>query len=184
MALSTHLAQGMTISIKKKLYRVESAVKVSAPKGAPFIKTKLKDLETGKVTEKNFKLDQTIKEVSLNQKHLEFLYMEGKDYLFLDVNDLEQVLVPNKVIENKSNYLKEGVEVMASLYGDAIFAVELPQFLELMVSKTEQEKGKSKSSTNRIAVLETGALVEVPSFIETGDIIKVDTRVDEYIQRV
>lgn len=186
MAISNHLQPGMIISIKNKLYRVESSVKVTVPKGAPFIKTKLKDLDTNKSVEKNFKLDQTIKEVNLAQRQLEFLYLEGKDYLFLDVDNLEQVLVPHHVIESKSNYLKEGVDVTAAFYGDSIFTVELPQFLELMVSKTEDESGSAAGGapSSKVALLETGAKVEVPSFVEAGDIIKIDTRTDEYIQRV
>lgn len=185
MAISNNLQPGMIISVGNKLFKVESSVKVTVPKGTPFIKAKMKDLETNKIVEKNFKLDQSIKEVSLISRPLEYLYMEGKDYLFLDVDSLEQVLVPNQVVEARSNYLKEGVEVAASFYGENIFAVELPQFIELMVSKTEDEQGvAANAGANKIAVLETGARIEVPSFIEAGDIVKVDTRIDEYIQRV
>lgn len=174
----------MIINIKGDLFKVESAVKVAAPKGAPFIKVKMKDLSSGKSVEKSFKLDQSIKEVTLVTRQLEFLYIEGKSYLFLDIDSLDRVLVPANVIESRANYLKEGVEVTASLYGDAIFSVELPQFIELMVAKTEDEKGAHAGSTTKMAQLETGARIEVPSFVEPGDIVKVDTRLDEYIQRV
>lgn len=182
MAISNNLTPGMIINIKGELFKVESAVKVAAPKGAPFIKAKLKDLNKGKSVEKSFKLDQSIKEVTLAQRQLEFLYVEGKSYLFLDIDSLDRVMVPANVIESRANYLKEGVEVTASLYGDAIFTVELPQFIELMVAKTEDEKGTG--STTKMAQLETGARIEVPSFVEPGDIVKIDTRLDEYIQRV
>lgn len=181
MATSNQLAPGMTISINNKLYRVESSVKVTVPKGTPFIKTKLKDLSTHEVVEKNFKLNQSIKDVSLIERRIEFLYPEGNEFLFLDVVNLEQVLVPAAIIGNKINFLKEGVELKAFFYGDTIFNVELPQFLELMVAKIQSEEG---ALGTKIAVLETGAKIEVPPFIETGDIIKVDTKTDEYIQRV
>lgn len=179
MVLSNNISPGMTLSINSKLYRVESCVKVTVPKGTPFIKTKLRDLSNQDIVEKSFKLNQAVKDVTLAERRLEFLYPEGKEYLFLDISNLEQVLIPTAVVGDRVNYLKEGVEVSASFYGDTIFAVELPQFLELMVAKNE--KG---GETNRIAVLETGAKIEVPPFIEVGDIIKVDTRSDEYIQRV
>lgn len=91
---------GMTISLEGKIYRVESSVKVTVPKGVPFIKTKLKNLVTEEIIEKNFKVDQPVVEVSLSEKVLEYLYMEGKDYLFLDDN-LEQVLVPSSIILTK-----------------------------------------------------------------------------------
>jgi elongation factor P len=95
------------------------------------------------------------------------------------------MLVPSQVVSNKVNFLKEGVEVKAQFYGETIFAVDLPQFLELMVSKTENLKGTAASpNATKIAILETGAKIEVPPFIEVGDIIKVDTRSDEYIQRM
>jgi elongation factor P len=87
-------------------------------------------------------------------------------------------------VGDKTNYLKEGTNVTASFYGDTVFSIELPQFLELMVAKTEKEDEVPLSNSNKIAVLETGAKIEVPSFIEVGDIIKVDTKSNEYIQRV
>jgi len=183
MVASNNIAPGMTLSINGKLYRVESSVKVTVPKGTPFVKTKLRDLSTNEVIEKSFKLNQTVKDVSLIERRLEFLYLEGKDYLFIDIGNLEQVLVPSLIIGAQINYLKEGTELKASFYGDTIFSVELPQFLELMVSKTEGDEKRGPNAT-KIAFLETGARVEVPPFIEVGDIIKVDTKTDEYIQRV
>lgn len=182
MVASSQLTPGMTISVNSKLYRIETCIKVTIPKGSPFIKTKLRDLESGSIVEKNFKLEQQVKDVSLAERRLEFLYLEGKDYLFLDIGNLDQVLIPSSIIGNRANYLKEGVEIKASMYGELIFAVELPQFLELMISK--MEGGDALSSESRIAVLETGARVEVPPFVEVGDIIKVDTKTDEYIQRM
>lgn len=182
MTTSNQITPGMTISINNKLYRVESVVKVTVPKGTPFIKTKLKDLTTHELVEKNFKTNQPIKDVSLIERKLEFLYPEGDSYLFLDIVSLDQILVPSHIVSAKVNYLKEGVELKAFFYGDTIFSVELPQFLELMVAKTQAET--SSSDGGRIAILETGAKIEVPPFIEVGDIIKVDTKTDEYIQRV
>lgn len=184
MVASNQITPGMTLSINGKLYRVESSVRVTVPKGTPFVKTKLRDLATNEMVEKNFKLNQPIKDVSLLERRVEFLYIEGKDYLFLDIGNLEQVLIPANIIGDKVNYLKEGVELKASFYGETVFAVELPQFLELMVAKTENEEETSQPNATRIALLETGAKVEVPPFIEVGDIIKVDTKTDEYIQRV
>jgi elongation factor P len=92
--------------------------------------------------------------------------------------------VPASIIGQMANYLKEGVEVKASFYGDSIFAVDLPQFLELMVSKTENSSDKHSPNVTRLAILETGAKIEVPPFIEIGDIIKIDTKTEEYIQRM
>lgn len=185
MTSSNQITPGTTISLDGKVYRVESCVKVTVAKGVPFIKTKLKNLMTNEVLEKNFKVDQEVEEVKLHERSLEYLYMEGKKHLFLDINNLEQVLVAHEVVGNSVNYLKEGILVTALFYGDTIFSIDVPQFLELMIVKTEDlDASNAMSASNRLAVLETGARIEVPMFIESGDVIKVDTKTDEYVQRV
>jgi elongation factor P len=187
MTNTNQMTPGMTISLDGKIYRVESCVKVTVAKGNPFVKAKLKDLITDEIIEKNFKIGQPVQEVALAERKLEFLYLEGKDYLFLDIGNLEQVLVPAIVIGNKVSYLKEGIDVKAMSYGDSIFSVELPEFLELLVVKTESSEGASSSSMSsntKIAILETGAKIRVPLFVDTGDIVKVDTQTNELIQRV
>jgi elongation factor P len=185
MITSNQITPGMTLSVDGHIYRVESCVKVTVAKGVPFIKTKLKSLMNDESLERNFKLNQSIQDVSLSERKLEYLYIEGKDYLFLDIGSLEQVLVPSAVIGGKVNYLKEGTELKAMFYGDSIFSVELPQFLELMVVKTESaESTNPMANATKWAFLETGAKLAVPLFVESGDIIKVDTQMNEYIQRV
>lgn len=179
------MTPGIMISLDDKIYRVESAVKVTVAKGNPFIKTKLKDMMTDELIEKNFKEGQTVKEVTLDERSLEFLYLEGKDYLFLDVGNLENVLVSKNIIGDKVHYIKEGIIVKAMFYGDTIFSVELPQFLELMIVKTESDEGAVPiAGTTKVAYLETGAKIDVPLFVETGDIVKVDTAASEFVQRV
>jgi len=185
MATSNQISPGMTLSIDGKIYRVEFSVRVTVAKGVPFIKTKLKDLMSDEVIEKNFKVDQPVEEVTLSERRLEYLYLEGKDHLFLDIDQLEEALVPVSVVGDKVNYLKESIQIKAMFYGDTIFSIELPQFLELMVMKLEELESKvSVSNASKVALLETGARVEVPLFIEVGDIIKVDTHVGEYVQRI
>ncbi len=184
MMTANQISPGVTVSIDDKIYRVDSCVKVTMAKGVPFIKIKLKDLITDDVVEKNFKPDQPVQEVSMGERRLEYLYLEGKDYLFLDVGNLEQVLVPANIIGDKLNYLKEGIELKAMFYGNSIFSIELPQFLELLVVKIEESSQHRVAGPTRVAVLETGAKLDVPPFVESGDVIKVDTQTNEYIQRV
>lgn len=185
MINTNQLAPGVTISIDGKIYRVESCVKVTVAKSNPFIKTKLRDLISEEVIEKSFKMGQQVQDVALTEKKLEYLYLEGKDFLFLDIGNLEQVFVPANIIHEKVNYLKEGIEIKATFYGSSVFSVELPQFLELMVVKTDASSERSPAAgATKLAFLETGAKLEVPLFIETGDIIKVDTHTNEYVQRV
>lgn len=185
MVASQQITPGMTLSIEGKLYRVDSSVKVTVAKGQPFIKTKLRSLDDEKSVEKNFKVGQEVKDVSLQERKLEFLYLEGKNYLFLDVANLDQVLITPEIIGDKMHFLKEGTELLATFYGDTVFSVELPQFLELMVTKAEPvPEGAALANTTKVVVLETGATVDAPPFIEAGDVIKIDTRTKEYIQRV
>lgn len=185
MTESSQIAPGMTISLKDKLYRVESCVKVTMSRGTPFIKTKLRDLATEEILEKNFKVDQKVEDVRIAERTLEFLYQEGQDFLFLDLDELEQVRVEGEIVGERANFLKEGIQAQATLYGPKVFSLEVPQFLELMVVKTEDsDELVPVANATKGAVLETGASVDVPLFIESGDIIKVDTRSSEYIQRV
>ncbi|MDE3055373.1 MAG: elongation factor P [Verrucomicrobiota bacterium] len=180
MTTANQITPGMTLNLEGKIFRVESSVKVTVAKGTPFIKAKLRNLITEEIVERNFKLEQGVQEVSLLEKNLEFLYAEGKEFLFLDTGSLEQVLVSAAALGDKVGYLKEGTEVKAMCYGETIFAIELPQFLELMVVKADP----TSEGLGKRAILETGAKLNVPLFIEGGDVIKVDTQLNEYIQRV
>ena len=183
--MSNQISPGMTISLKGKVYRVEHIVKVTVTKGAPFMKTTLKNLISDELIEKNFNLEQTVEEVTLSERRLEYLYVESKDYLFLDIDHLEEVLISIDIVGEKTNYLKEGIQIKALFYGKTVFSIELPQFLELMIVKLNSLKTKvSVSNASQVAILETGANVEVPLFIEVGDIIKVDTHLGEYVQRI
>lgn len=184
MTTSNNIVPGITIEWQKKIYRVESTVKVSVAKGTPFIKMSLRDIMTDKITEKNFKLEQEVKEVTLAEHVLEYLYPEGKDYLFFDVDTLDKVKVSTAVLGDKVLFLKEGVPVKAMFYGDTVFSVELPQFLELMVVKTSDKEDKELAASVKEGLLETGAKVDVPLFIEVGDVIKVDVQTLEFIQRI
>jgi elongation factor P len=184
---SSQIAPGMVLSIRKKYYRVESALKVSVAKGSSFIKVQLRDLITDEVLEKNFKLDQAVTEVSFEEKQLEYLFPENKDHLFLDIDSLDQIIVPSDVVGDRINYLKEGVGIKATVCGEVIFSTELPQFLELMVARVDGEeldRDMVVSNATKVAILETGAKIEVPLFIEIGDVVKVDTSSNEYVQRI
>lgn len=185
MIKSSQIVPGMIISIGKQIYRVESSVMVTVSKGVPFVKTKLKNLMTEEVSEKNFKSDQEVEEVKLVERQIEYLYLEGKNHLFLDIEELNQVLIEQPMIEDKVKFLKEGVQLKALFYGNQIYSVELPQFLELMVVKSDDTPMKGNlSSTTKLATLETGARLNVPLFVESGDIVKIDTMTGEFVQRV
>jgi len=181
--LVQQLVPGTTIRFEGKILLLEQIIKVTLPKGPPFFKATLKDPVTSEIIERNFKPDQEIEEVKISKRRLEYLYLEGSEHLFLDIDNLEQILVPQEIVKDRANFLKEGIEIRALFYGDTVFSVELPQFLELLVVSVK-DQGGGLVGGSKIASLETNAEIEVPMFIEVGDIIKVDTTLNIYIQRV
>ena len=184
---STQISPGTVLSIGKNFFRVESALKVTVTRGASFIKTKLVNITTNEELEKNFKLDQMVKNVSFEEKTLEYLYPSGKDHLFLDTSTLDILTVDTAVVGEAVYYLKEGISVTSTFYEGSVFSIQLPQFLELMISKVQQEsesEDTAVSNAMKTAILETGAKIEVPLFIEVGDLVKVETTTKEYIQRI
>lgn len=176
----------MILSIDQQLYFVESVTKGTKAK-PDAVRVKLRHFATEKTLEKTFQANDSLKDVSLSERTLEFLYPELEQFLFLDIETLDEVMIPQGVIGPRIEYMKAGVQVRASAYSDAIVAIELPQFLELMVADVEDhfvEAGMTGAVPSKSATLETGAQLRVPSFVEVGDVIKIDTRAEEYIQRI
>lgn len=185
MVLSSQLAVGMFISTKDGLYKVLAVSKVSGSKGDSFIKASLKAIDSDIVIERNFKINQEIKEAQFESRNLEYLYIEDDSYLFLDLGNYEKIYISKDIMKDNFLFLKAGVTVSAMVYDDIVFSIELPHFLELMVSKTDfPEDVVLISGGTKQALLETGIEVTVPPFVEIGDVIKIDTRTCEYIQRV
>ena len=185
---AAHLAPGMMIKLSDdQIYRVDAAVRVALAKGVAVIKVTLKHVASGDIAERNFKPEQEVEEVKLAEKKFEYLYADQGKHLFLDIQELDLLHVQPQVIGEKVNYLKEGIEVVAHLYDDLIYSVELPQFLELMVVKVEEKRQNASASITQhenMALLETGMRVGVPSYVGSGDVIKVDTLTDQFVQRV
>lgn len=186
MVASYQLTSGSFVQLDKGVYRVEGVHKTSTKVDSP-IKLGLRDLKTDKSLEKEISANQEIKEVKLDQRNLEFLYQEKSDFLFLDTDKLDQHLIDKLIVGSKSLFLKEGVDVIAFFYEGKVVGLELPQFLELMVEDVAEEGSEEENfstHSTKTVILETGAKMQVPQFIEVGDVIKVDTKSQEYIQRV
>lgn len=184
MILASQLNAGMTIALNGNYYRVESAAKVSVQKTLPLVRVKLHNVLSDEVIEKTFKPSQKLEEITISDHKLEYLYPQEKQYVFLDINTLDLITVSKEIIGDAVLFLKEGTEVKATCFGASIFSIELPQFLELMVASAGSIKKTSHDGATRLIKLESGAELEVPSFVEAGDIVKVDTKNKEYIQRV
>lgn len=187
MATTADIKNGLCIEYNDQLFSIVSFQHVKPGKGAAFVRTKLKNLKTGKVIENTFNAGVKINTVRIERRPYQYLYKDDMGYNFMHTETFEQVVIAEELIEN-SGLLKEGNVVEINFHADTEtpLTLDMPPFVELEVTYTEPgDKGNTATSTAlKPATLETGATVMVPIFINTGDIIKVDTRDNSYSERV
>lgn len=158
---------------------------VKMGRGGAIIRTKLKSLRTGNVLEDTFRSGEKFETPQLEEKDMQYLYAEGDMHYFMDTENFEQIPLTAAQLGDIKKFLKEDMTVKVLTYKGAPLTVELPNFVELKVAKTDPGfKGDTASGGNKPATLETGAVVKVPFHINEGDILRVDTRTSEYIERV
>ena len=179
------LKTGLTLQLDNGLWSVVEFLHVKPGKGAAFVRTKLKNVETGQVVERTFRAGEKVAKAMLDRREMQYLYLEGKDYVMMDLETYEQLPVPESQIGDGKKYLKENMNVQILLHDGKIIGVDLPNFVELEVVDTPPaEKGNTAQGGTKPATLETGAVVNVPFFVTNGTIIRVDTRTNEYLDRV
>ena len=166
-----------------QLYRILYFQHVKPGKGGAFVRTKLKDLNTGAIIDKTFRAGEKMEQAILETRKMQYLYKD-EHYNFMDTETYEQIHLNEELLEDQKDYLMENMELFVVFYKGKPISVELPITIESKVIKTEPGvKGDTVSSSFKPAVIETGAKIMVPLFINTGDVIKVDTRTGEYITR-
>lgn len=179
------LKTGLTLEIDGGLWNVVEFMHVKPGKGAAFVRTKLKNAETGNVVEKTFRAGEKVAKATLDKRDMQYLYKEGNDYVMMDLESYEQISVAADKIGDGVKYLKENMNVAILLHGTNIIGIDIPNFVELEVVDTPPaEKGNTAQGGTKPAKLETGAVVNVPFFVTNGTIIRVDTRTNEYLDRV
>ena len=179
------LKTGLTLEIDGGLWNVVEFMHVKPGKGAAFVRTKLKNAETGNVVEKTFRAGEKVAKATLDKRDMQYLYKEGNDFVMMDLETYEQINVAADKIGDGVKYLKENMNVAILLHGNNIIGVDIPNFVELEVVDTPPaEKGNTAQGGTKPAKLETGAVVNVPFFVTNGTIIRVDTRTNEYLDRV
>lgn len=184
MINANQMKAGMVIKVENELYLVVSYQHVKPGKGPAYMRTKLKHLTDETVIERTFRSEEKLELVFLEQKKLVFLYADEHLCFFMDADSYEQVSVEKEKIRDCISFLKDGQEVAATLFDGKIINAELPTSVALKVISAEGGvKGDTVRAVNKNAVLETGAQVSVPLFIESGDTIKIDTRTGKYISR-
>jgi len=186
MATTVDLRNGAVLNFRDDLWTVVEFQHVKPGKGVAFVRTRLKNVKTGRVVEQTFRSGEKLDIVRLEEKSMQYLYPEGDHFIFMDMETYDQMHVPREVIGDRVKYLKEGEVCTLRLKEDGEpLAFEMPFFIALKIVKTEPGvKGDTVSGGGKPAVLETGAVVTVPFFLEIGDLIRVDTRTNNYLERV
>lgn len=179
------LKSGLTVNIGNDVFMIMSVDHVKPGKGAAFARTKLKNLKLGTMIERTFKSDDKIQEAFIEEKSLQYSYRDKNLLHFLDQDTYEDITIHEERLGNSKNFLKDNLIISAFFHNNELINISLPNSETYKVTHTEPAiKGDTAKSTNKPATIETGAIIQVPLFINVGDFIKVDTRTGEYLGRV
>ncbi|MCI6604229.1 MAG: elongation factor P [Clostridiales bacterium] len=176
---------GMTFEMDGQVYQVVEFQHVKPGKGAAFVRTKYKNVKTGAVVERSFNPTEKFEQAQLDRADMSYLYADGNLYYFMDTETFEQIPVSKELLGDNLNYIKEGMVCRIVSYKGTIFGIEPPTFVELLVTECEPGvRGDTATNATKTAKVESGYEVRVPLFINEGDIIRIDTRTGDYMDRV
>lgn len=185
MADTSDFRNGLIIKFKNDLYSIVEFQHVKPGKGGAFVRSTLKSLTSGKVIDNTFRAGEKVDVIRVERKKFQYLYREGDSLVCMDNETFEQLHVPIRLLGDGVSYLKESEEVEILFNGSEIISVDTPIFAELKVVETEPGfKGNTATGALKPAKLETGATINVPLFIDVDDLLKVDTRTGEYVERI
>ncbi|MDY6935411.1 MAG: elongation factor P [Spirochaetota bacterium] len=185
MITSNDFKRGMVIKLDGDIYSILEFLHVKPGKGGAFVRTKLKSLTKGSIIDKTFRGGEKCEDVRVEKKMMQYLYDEGDSLVFMDTESYEQESIPKDEVANILDFIKEGEEVEISVYENKPISLIPPTFVELKVIYAEPGvKGDTATNVTKSIKVETGAEIHVPLFINEGDIIKIDTRKGEYVERV
>ncbi len=176
---------GRTFEFEGNVYQVVEFQHVKPGKGAAFVRTKLKNVITGAVVEKTFRPTEKVEEAHIERKNMEYSYNDGDLYYFMDQETYDMLPIGKDQIGDALKFVKENMVCMILSYKGSVFGIEPPTFVELAVTETEPGfAGNTATGATKPATLETGASIQVPLFVNEGDMIRIDTRTGEYMERV
>ena len=185
MISTSDFSTGQTILVDGELYTIVDFLHVQRSRGSAFVRTKLKNLETGNVLEKTFKSGEKVEAAYLETKDMQYLYSQDVMYYFMDTETYEQTPINEDTLGETIDYLKENDTIKIQFYEGRPVGIDLPPNVELEVVRTTPGiRGDTVGNATKPATLETGKVVQVPLFVNEGDVIKVDTRTGEYMTRV
>ncbi len=186
MPVSTaEFRNGLKIEIDGEPYVIVEFQHVKPGKGGAFVRTKIKSLRTGNVIDRTYRSGEKVDLPELEEKTMQYLYAADKDRVFMDTTNYEQISLSEQQLGNSISYLKENMEIKVLYYKGKPINIDVPMFVELAIAKTDPGvRGDTASGGSKPATLETGAVVKVPFYLNEGDVIKIDTRTETFIERV
>ena len=185
MVVAGDFKNGLTFDMDGDVYQVIEFQHVKPGKGAAFVRTKMKNIMTGAVTERTFNPTDKFENAYIERKDMQYSYDDGDLYHFMDTETWEETLIPHDQVDDNFKFVKEEMMCKVISYKGNVFAVEPPMFVELEVTKAEPGvKGNTATNATKNCELETGAQIKIPMFINEGDVIRIDTRTGEYLERV
>ena len=185
MVVAGDFRNGVTFDMDGDVFQIIEFQHVKPGKGAAFVRTKIRNVISGGVVERTFNPSDKFPEAYIERKEMTYSYTDGELYYFMDNETYEQVPLDTDKLPDNFNFIKENMTVKILSYKGNVFSVELPNFVELKVTHSEPAiKGDTVNNTLKPATLETGVVVKVPMFIEEGDLLRIDTRTGEYMERV
>ncbi|KRM68076.1 elongation factor P [Apilactobacillus ozensis] len=181
---TANFKNGLTIEVDNAIWRIVSFQHVKPGKGGAFVRTKLKNLRTGAVQDKTFRSGAKMEQAQIDTRSMQYLYEDGSGYVFMDMDNYEQISVPGEKIKDALNYLQENMDVSIVQYENEVIGIEVPNTVTLEVSDTEPSiKGNTASGGSKPATMDTGLVVQVPFFVNKGDKLVINTTDGTYISR-
>ncbi len=186
MASTADFRNGMVIEIDGDLWAITYFQHVKPGKGGAFVRTKMKNVLSGSVVDKTYRAGEKVNDVRLERRPVNYSYTDGDLYYFMDANTFDMIPIAGDLLgEDQLKFLKENMPCEGLVHNEKVISVELPQFVELEVTRTDPGfKGDTAQGATKPATLETGAVINVPLFVEEGDVLKIDRREEKYLSRV
>ncbi|AMT95438.1 MULTISPECIES: elongation factor P [Brevibacterium] len=185
MATTNDLKNGLVLNLDNQLWQVLEFQHVKPGKGPAFVRTKLKNVISGKIIDKTFNAGTKVETANVDRRDMQYLYHDGTDYVFMDAKDYDQVNISAELVGDAANYMLENQDLQISFHEGTPLSVELPPSVELTITHTEPGlQGDRSTGGSKPATLETGYEIQVPLFLEEGVKVKVDTRSGDYLGRV
>lgn len=185
MASSNDIKNGAVLKLEGQLWNTLEFQHVKPGKGGAFIRTKLRNLSTGKVVDKTFNAGAKVEFATVDRSDYQYLYQDGEDFIFMDLRDFDQIMVPGTVVGDAANFMLESQEVSIAMHEGTALYLDMPPSVILEITYTEPGlRGDRSNAGTKTATLETGYEIQVPLFVDQGTKVKVDTRTSDYLGRV